>query len=66
MTDEEIVDMVLALPNYPAISQLVAFAHAIAAKQRDIDAGICERLNTKYAIPFVAVEECAAAIRSQK
>lgn len=44
---------------------LMDFARLIAARQRKKDAEICEQRNLRYAIPFVAVEECAAAIREQ-
>ena len=64
MTDEEIIEMAKqAVTNgYASDKELIAFARLIAAKQRDLDAGICDRFAAREMHPY----ECAAAIRGQK
>jgi hypothetical protein len=51
--------------------KLIAFAHAIAAEQREIDARICELARAEdgdgqHTQWYAGVDECIAAIRNQK
>jgi len=59
VTDEEILGLAFGIEDFEHMMQdehLIAFARLIAAKQREIDAALCEKID--YA--------CTDAIRSQK
>jgi hypothetical protein len=62
MTDEQILEMAKQYDfHYRQTANVLHFARAIAAKQREIDAGICDRFHERMMVPA----ECAAAIRGQ-
>jgi hypothetical protein len=61
MSDEEII----AIARQVGYNNFIAFARLIAAKQIEIDAGICDGMNEHYGITFEVVAACAGAIRGQ-
>jgi hypothetical protein len=71
MTEQEIANLWNGTPNVTMPEKIIAFAHLIATKQREIDAQICRNVRDSYSPtagvdgPFEGADYCVDAIREQ-
>ncbi len=69
MTKDEVLEMWDAVPT--TYNSIVIFANMVAAKQREIDAQLCEGIRDSYRPlssvdgPFEGADFCVDAIREQ-